>query len=189
VEIIEPINRDLQQDVVDQTRHFLRRAEQHYGQVFPEIPVLFDLRGRCAGMYRVKGVIRKGAGSKTVTREIRYNAHIFAKYFADNLATTVPHEVAHYVTDCLHGLRNIRPHGNEWREVMAVFNADPSRTADYDLSGIPVRRQRRVDYKCSCQSHRLSIRRHHKLLRGEARYHCRQCGDALHFVGACQEQP
>jgi len=174
--IIEPINAEQRAQVVDKTQATLALAEREYGREFPAIPVLFDLRGRCSGMYRVRGR----------ERVIRYNPHIFAKYFSDNLATTVPHEVAHYVSDCLYGLAKIRPHGDEWRRIMALFNADDSRTADYDLSGIPTRRQRYFDYRCVCQSHRLSTRRHNKLARGEVIYNCRQCGESLNFVAACQ---
>lgn len=176
IESIEPIGEDLQRQVIERNTDVLHQAEQHYGRTFLEIPVLFDLRGRCSGMYRIKGK----------QKVIRYNPHIFAKYFADNLQTTIPHEVAHYVTDCLYGWRNIRPHGAEWRGVMAVLKADASRTGDYDLGGIPTRRLRYFDYGCGCQRHRLSIRRHNKLLRGEVVYHCRQCGDGLRFVTTCQ---
>ncbi len=55
------------------------------------VPVRFELQGRAAGMYRV----HKGE------RVIRYNPYIFSKYFDDSLANTVPHEVAHYITDVL----------------------------------------------------------------------------------------
>ena len=174
--LIEPINAEQQAQVLDKTQATLALAEREYGRRFPLIPVLFDLRGRCSGMYRVRGH----------ERVMRFNPHIFAKYFSDNLATTVPHEVAHYVSDCLYGLAKIRPHGDEWRQIMNVFNADDSRTADYDLSGIPTRRQRYFDYRCLCQSHRLSSRRHNKLTRGEVNYNCRQCGESLNFVAACQ---
>lgn len=177
--IIEPIDAEQQAQVLDKTRATLALAEQEYGRPFAPIPVLFDLRGRCSGMYRVRGK----------ERVIRYNPYIFAKYFSDNLATTVPHEVAHYVSDCLYGLGKIRPHGEEWRGIMQVFKADASRTADYDLSGIPSRRQRYFDYRCGCRHHRLSSRRHNKLARGEVSYHCRQCGESLSFVTTCQAVP
>lgn len=174
--LIAPINAEQQAQVLDKTQATLALAEREYGRQFPSIPVLFDLRGRCSGMYRVRGN----------ERVMRFNPHIFAKYFSDNLATTVPHEVAHYVSDCLYGLANIRPHGDEWRQVMKVFKADDSRTGDYDLSGIPTRRQRYFDYRCACQNHRLSSRRHNKGVRGEVNYHCRQCGESLSFVAPCQ---
>jgi predicted SprT family Zn-dependent metalloprotease len=88
---ITPINAELQQQVVERTLYYIKRAEMICGRRFAVIPVLFDLRGLCAGMYRVKNG----------QRQIRYNPRLFAKYFEDNLNVTVPHEVAHYVIDCL----------------------------------------------------------------------------------------
>ncbi len=134
------------------------------------VAVTFDLTGSAAGMYRVHGA----------ERVIRYNPYIFAKYFANNLAVTVPHEVAHYVTDRLYGLRNIRPHGVEWKTVMRSLGADPCVTASYDLSGVPVRRQRRFSYRCECSTHQLSSCRHNKIQRGQSSYLCRRCGSAIY---------
>ncbi len=110
---------------------------------------------------------------------IRFNPWIFAKYYEDNLATTVPHEVAHYLTDCLYGLGRIRPHGHEWRDVMAVFGADPSVTAKYSLAGVPHRRQCRYTYLCGCRSHELSATRHNRIRRRRMSYQCRYCGETL----------
>lgn len=100
---IQPISPALQEQVIAKTNHFIKNAANYYEQSFKEIPVLFDLTGKAAGMYRVK------AGQ----RVIRYNPYVFAKYFDDNFAETIPHEVAHYITDILYGLKTIRPHGNE----------------------------------------------------------------------------
>jgi SprT protein len=160
-----------QSEVIAATAHWIENARQLYRRDFSLIPVSFDLRGRSAGMYRVTG--RR--------RVIRYNPFLFAKYFANNLAVTVPHEVAHYVTDMLFGIRRVRPHGAEWQAVMRAFNADASRTADYDLSGIPVRMQRRFGYRCACLVHQLSTRRHNQVCRGAMRYFCRLCGEELRY--------
>ncbi len=170
---ISPISPELQQKVIRQTAQLLSTAENYYQRTFPEIPVLFDLRGRAAGMYRVQ------AGR----RVIRYNPYIFARYFEDNFSRTIPHEVAHYITDVLYGLKRIRPHGSEWKSVMAVFGADPARTANYDLTGIPQRQYRRFVYRCDCQDYELTTRRHNKILRGQGHYLCRECGARLLFVG------
>ena len=110
-------------------------------------------------------------------RVIRYNPYLFAKYFADSLTLTVPHEVAHYITDMM--FTCVRPHGKEWREVMQVFGADTTRTCDYDLEGIPVRISKRHDYKCSCMTHELGIRRHNKIQKRTARYYCKKCNEEL----------
>lgn len=167
--IIQPINETQQQQVCAVTNQFLQKACKLYHVDFTIIPVSFDLKGRAAGMYRVQ---RK-------QRNIRYNPYLFAKYFDDNLATTVPHEVAHYVTDVLFGLHDIKPHGTEWRNVMHDFGAKPQVTARYDFTGIPVRQYKRFEYQCGCSSHLLSTVRHNKITRGKARYHCRTCGTLI----------
>ena len=170
---IEPIDAARQQTVRQATDACLRRAGEICRRDFAPIPVSFDLRGRAAGMYRV----RQGR------RGIRYNPYIFAKFFDDNLAVTVPHEVAHYVTDMLYGVRGVRPHGVEWQAVMRSLGAEPRASGDYDLKGVPVRRQRRFTYACGCATHRLTARRHNRVHRGEASYHCRRCGVALAPAG------
>jgi SprT protein len=170
---IAPIDAGRQQVVRRATDSCLRRAGEICQHDFAPIPVSFDLRGRSVGMYRV----RNGR------RSIRYNPYIFAKFFEDNLAVTVPHEVAHYVTDMLYGLHRVRPHGVEWQAVMRSLGAEPRACCDYDLSGVPVRRQRRFTYACGCATHRLTTQRHNKVHRGEALYRCRRCGVPLVFAG------
>jgi SprT protein len=170
---IEPIDAEQQLAVRQATDSCLCRAVEICRRDFAPIPVTFDLRGRSAGMYRV----RNGRCG------IRYNPYIFAKFFEDNLAVTVPHEVAHYVTDMLYGLQRIRPHGVEWQAVMRSLEAEPRAYGDYDLSGVPVRRQRRFTYACGCATHRLTTQRHNKVRRGESLYRCRRCGVPLVFAG------
>ncbi len=170
---LEPITRAGQQQVVDATRECLDRAGRLLGRDFSLPAVAFDLQGRAAGMYRVH----------KRQRCIRYNPYIFAKYLADNLANTVPHEVAHYLTDMLYGLRNIRPHGREWQTVMGMLGAEPVVTCRYDLSGVPLRRQRRFSYRCACGPHAISTVRHNRVLSGSGRYVCRRCRSELVFTG------
>lgn len=172
MDYVAPIGISLQQQVLDQTARFIELGGELLGQRFEPVPVAFDLRGRTAGMYRVRGK----------QRLIRYNPWIFAKYFDDSLNVTVPHEVAHYLVDCVHGIRRVKPHGAEWRGIMDAFGVDSRATARFDLAGIPQRRQRQFAYRCACQRHQLGSRRHTKVQRGEARYRCRQCGE--HLVAA-----
>jgi len=173
---IKPIGPDEQQQVVEQTEHFIRLGGELLGREFDNIPVHFDLKGRTAGMYKVAG------RGWRIQRQIRYNPWIFAKYYENNLTVTVPHEVAHYLVDCVYGLRNVRPHGVEWKAVMSSFGVDSRATSTFDLEGIPTRRQQQVDYRCGCKTHQLGVRRHNKVLRGEANYLCRCCGEVLKLV-------
>ncbi|MGW8246536.1 MAG: SprT family zinc-dependent metalloprotease [Acidiferrobacterales bacterium] len=165
--------------VVEQTASRIEQASELFGQNFAAIPVLFDLRGRAAGMYRV----RNGE------RVIRYNPFIFERYFEDNLAQTVPHEVAHYIADIVYGFRNIRPHGPEWKQIMRFFGADTRATSQYNLDGLPLRRYRQFQYRCPCREHALTSRRHNRIERNEVRYFCSHCGGRLRFVGPAVKAP
>ena len=171
--IVEPIDGRRREQVCRATDDCIRRAEHLFDLRPQRVPVVFDLQGKAAGMYRVRG----GA------RLIRYNPYIFAKYFQDSLDVTIPHEVAHYVTDRLYGLRNVRPHGREWKTVMAALGADARVSAPYDLVGVPVRRQRRFTYQCGCRTHQLTSCRHNRVSRGQAAYVCRRCGSAIVPLG------
>lgn len=165
----EVISDSQKQQVSAQTLSCLSRAEALFDLAHQPIPVKFDLRGRAAGMYRVT---QRSA-------VIRYNPHIFARYYEHGLQVTVPHEVAHYVTDRVYGLRRVRPHGDEWQSIMRQLGVEPRVTANFDLSGLPIRRQRRFTYQCGCNTHELSTCRHNRISEGRARYHCRQCGSML----------
>ena len=155
--------------IVEETHRYIQLACELYQSKFPVIDIHFDLTGHTIGMYK----------RLRLQRLIRYNSAVFAKYFDENLSETIPHEVAHYIVDMRFKRKNIRPHGLQWREVMSDFGAEASRTAKYDLSDIPKRRYSTVAYSCRCQQHELGIRRHNKLLRREAEYSCRRCGEQL----------
>ena len=172
-ELITPITAQQRQLVVNATYQCIDLASTRLQQVFANIPVVFDLKGRAAGMYR----------SYQGTQEIRYNPWLFAKYFDDNVQNTIPHEVAHYLSDVLHGLRNIRPHGRQWCELMHSLGALPSRKHTYDLSGIPQRNLRRYAYRCACRGYELSRQRHLRITRGQGFYLCRQCETNLLYCG------
>ena len=69
--------------------------------------------------------------------------------------------------------------GAEWRAVMEAFGVAPRRTSDFDLSDLPIRRERRFGYRCGCAEHQLSATRHNRVVRGQSRYRCRSCGQQL----------
>jgi len=179
---ITPLSAEQQQTVIDETHSYIRRAAELFGMKHKDVDISFNLKGRSAGMYRVKSNKRRMFSRLKIGqhREIRYNPYIFSKYFDDNVATTIPHEVAHYVTDVLYGLKNIRPHGKEWKAVMLAFGADDSVTADYDLSGIPLKKQAVFIYQCDCREHQLSTTRHNKIKRQRYQYSCKYCKQLLH---------
>lgn len=171
MKILSPITLQQQQQVLQKTASYIHLAVDIYNKNIGQIPVYFDLKGRAAGMYV----------SEHKNQYIRYNPYIFAKYFEDNLLITVPHEVAHYISDVLYGLRNIKPHGSEWKNIMLSFNTEPNITSDYDLTGIPVRKLQRFEYQCGCRKHQLTAIRHNKVRRGKVSYRCKYCASPVVF--------
>jgi len=167
--VVAPIDDARREQVIERTNSFIRKAEHLFEVAVPAIAVRFDLRGRAAGMFRV----RHGA------TEIRYNPWLFNRYFEENMDNTVPHEVAHYVVHRLFSRRRVRPHGKEWRDVMVAFGVAPRTTCSFDLQGIPRRHTRWFEYFCRCRSHQLSSIRHNRVVAGRARYHCRACRHVL----------
>lgn len=165
---ITPIETVQQQQIIAVTESYINQASDILQHAFDTIPVVFDLKGRAAGMYKVK----------RSQRLIRYNPYLFAKYFDENLSTTVPHEVAHYIVDVLYGIRKTQPHGREWKNIMAIFDADASVTCNFDLDGIPTRRYQQFAYACACRTHQLTRIRHNRVLKG-MRYNCRSCKQEL----------
>ena len=178
-ENISPLSPQQQRIVIDETQAYIKRAADLFGLKDKAVEITFNLKGRSAGMYRV----RSGTGLifSRQQREIRYNPYIFSKYFEDNYATTIPHEVAHYVTDIIYGLKNIKPHGKEWKAVMHAFGADASVTADYDLAGIPLKKRSVFTYLCDCREHQLSSIRHNKIKKRRYQYYCNYCKQTLRY--------
>ncbi|GDY28200.1 protein SprT [Agarivorans sp. Toyoura001] len=117
----------------------------------------------------------KVAGSANLSRwRLRFNAHFYQQQPEHFLAQTVPHEVAHIICHAVYG--RVKPHGKEWQAIMLnVFNCPPHTTHNYSLESIKINS---VEYRCACQSHLLSIRRHNKVLKG-ASYQCRTCRQVL----------
>jgi SprT protein len=166
---ITPIGSSRQQQVIAETSAYISQAGRIYRRRFKPVEILFDLKGTASGMFCA-------TGSRTV---IRYNPYIFAKHFTYSLANTVPHEAAHYIVHCMHGSGKVRPHGDEWKDLMRLLGVEPRRTCRLDLEGIPMRRQRRHAYSCSCGTHQVSSVRHNRIQNGSARYFCRTCRDEL----------
>ncbi len=136
------------------------QAEQHFAPC-PRPQVTLDLRGRAAGQAHY------GKG------QLRFNARLYRENQAAFLGEVVPHEVAHWLVWHHFGTR-CRPHGREWQAVMTgVFGLEPRRTHDFAVQ------ENTFAYRCRCRQHQLTVRRHNKVLRGQANYQCRLCGQPL----------
>ncbi len=150
----------------------IAKLELAYKKKFPDIEIRFDLKGRAAGQF----------SQRRKKYFIRYNVAIFKRYFKQNLDSTIAHEVGHFAVQVLYPRRRLKPHGIEWREVMAVLGADDSVCHQFDLAGLPQRKERRFSYHCACQEHQLSCRKHNKIQAGKVQYFCRLCGSSLRAI-------
>ena len=190
---IEPIDTARQVEATERVQYYIDLASSLYQQKIPAIDVVFNLRGKAAGMYRcfrpnnyarssVLNVLSSSSSTASTRRQIRFNPWLFAKYPEDSYDNTIPHEVAHYISDCLYSLNNIKPHGSEWKMIMRDFGAVPNVRGKYTLEGIPVRNIRRYKYQCSCRQVGLTSHRHRKVRQGIQQYRCRDCRQVLVLV-------
>lgn len=156
--------------VVRLTAELIRRARERWpGARIPEPTVEFRLRGRTAG---------EACSRTNVTN---YNRELLEKYGEEFIQRIVPHEVAHIVAPRLVAGR-IKPHGREWKEVMAFFGA-PAR-ASHEFEAPPVPERGRHRYRCACADpHWLTTRAHRRVRRGTMEYTCRRCREPLVWVG------
>lgn len=170
--VVHPIVGAQQCQVRERTERYICLAEELFGRRFDRVPIRFDLKGHTAGMFKTIGQ----------RRLIRYNPWIFGKYFEVNLRDTVPHEVAHFIVHEVYPKRGVKPHGHQWQDLMARFDANPGVTFDLDLAGVPQRRQTTHRYHCGCQAHEVSSTRHNRARRGKVNYHCVSCNGHLVYM-------
>lgn len=164
----EQLASEQQELVLERAAQCVRLANKAFGVDLPVPKIRFSVKGTAWGYYQRRG--------KKI--EIRFNPLLFARYFQEGLQDTVPHEIAHYFVDAMYTGRP-KPHGREWREVMHVFGIEnPRATSDYDTTGLGVRKQQRIKYRCSCQTHEVSKTRHNRMLRG-SKYQCISCHEEL----------
>ena len=87
----------------------------------------------------------------------------------------VPHELAHLLVWKHFG--RVAPHGKEWKWMMEnVLGVPARRTHQFELQSV---RRNTFPYRCKCQEHQLTVRRHNRVVRGEAVYRCVHCGEQL----------
>ena len=158
----------LLREAIQRTREHLARAAAHYGVPAPSVEIRFDLRGQAAGQ------VRFARGHPPL---VRFNAALLRENGERFLSRTVPHEAAHVIAWRLHG-GAIRPHGPEWKEVMAVLGADSSRCHEFTTAHLKTRRLTRYHYHCACREHALTSIRHNRIQAGQT-YRCRACGQTL----------
>lgn len=156
----------IQQAVMASLRHHLAQANVFLQQDYAEPRLRFSQRGTSAGTAWLE------------KNEIRLNAALLIENQRAFIDEVVPHELAHLLTWQHFG--QVAPHGKEWRWMMeTVLGVPAKRTHQFDLS--PVQAQT-WPYRCGCQTHQLTLRRHNRVLRRQSEYRCRECGELLREI-------
>lgn len=145
----------------------LQLAQQHFAVDFTEPKIVYQQRGTHAGSAWLQ------------TWEIRLNPVLLLENQLAFVEEVVPHELAHLLVFRQFG--RTAPHGSEWRWMMeTVLQTPASRTHKFAIHSVQTNT---FPYQCGCQQHQLTVRRHHRVIRGESEYRCRQCGGRLVFTG------
>ncbi|MDQ4430549.1 SprT protein [Yokenella regensburgei] len=153
----------IQQAVMRSLREKLALANLKLERNYPEPKLVYQQRGTAAGTAWLE------------SNEIRLNPVLMMENQQAFIDEVVPHELAHILAWRHFG--RVAPHGKEWKWMMeSVLGVPARRTHQFELESV---RRNTFPYRCKCQQHQLTVRRHNRVLRGEAVYRCVHCGEAL----------
>ncbi|MCK3658515.1 SprT family protein [Pasteurellaceae bacterium Pebbles2] len=141
----------------------LQLAERQFQRTFTMPVVNYDLRGVKAGVAYLQ------------QNEIKLNRTLLLENSTEFIQQVVPHELAHLLVYQLFG--RVKPHGREWQALMQnVFHLPADTCHQFDVQSV---QGKTYAYRCQCQVHQLTQRRHNKILQQSAVYFCRKCQQKL----------
>lgn len=135
-------------------RECIEKANKRYNIDLKFPTVVYNKRGTVAGTASFR------------SWKIDINPILLVENFEDMLNDTVPHEMAHLITDKVYpeahksgpmqwtstglkrGKRSL--HGDEWKSVMRTLGVSPSRCHQYDTTNAKTRTNASYAYKCTC---------------------------------------
>ncbi|MDQ9209250.1 SprT family zinc-dependent metalloprotease [Escherichia marmotae] len=153
----------IQQAVMRRLREKLAQANLKLERNYPEPKIAYTQRGTSAGTAWLDSY------------EIRLNPVLLMENSEAFIEEVVPHELTHLLVWKHFG--RVAPHGKEWKWMMeSVLGVPARRTHQFELQSV---RRNTFPYRCKCQEHQLTVRRHNRVVRGEAVYRCVHCGEQL----------
>lgn len=160
---IPSIPETLHQAVMDSLQYKLAMACARLKRDYALPELQWNQRGTAAGT------------AWPLRNEIRLNPVLFMENQQAFIDEVIPHELAHLLV--WHYFGRVAPHGKEWKWMMETVLEVPARRTHRFATDSLARKT--FAYHCACQSHQLTVRRHYRVLRGEAEYRCRNCGTQL----------
>jgi SprT protein len=136
------------------------------------IPVKFDLSGNTSGMFCVRGE----------EMYFRFNLQIAIDNEEEFIKQTIPHEVAHYL-QIINYNQFKSGHGKAWKYIMQrVFNLEPKRCHEYNLTNVKKRNIKEFVYSCNCKEHVVSSIIHNRIQLKNKNYCCNICKSRVSFI-------
>ena len=158
--------RHLKMQVQRKLNQSLQLVEAYFKRKFTMPEVNYELRGIKAGVAYLQ------------KNEIKFNRTLLLENADEFIRQVVPHELAHLVVYQMFG--RVKPHGKEWQLVMnEIFNLPAYTCHQFDIKNV---QGETFEYRCACQTHFLSIRRHNRIMKENVEYLCRKCKGKLVFV-------
>jgi len=171
---IEKLNdEELQSLAAAHCESSIRTCAEYFGINAPQADILFNLRGRSAGQLR----FNKSGRQRDYC--LRFNGSLLDQNRSAFFSEVIPHEVAHLFAYIVYGTK-IKPHGEEWRYIMAeVFGLAGRVTHNFD---VPAQTRKLFNYACGCEgkAHELTAIRHNRVRQNKANYRCRVCAEVLY---------
>lgn len=162
-----PQFRQLKMQVQRQLQRDLHKANSFFNKQFIAPTISYAVRGMKAGVAYLQ------------QNEVRFNPVLLLENGQDFIKQVVPHELAHILVYQHFG--RVQPHGKEWKMMMEqVLNVPAETYHCFDTTNVS---GQSFNYRCQCQTHPLSIRRHHAILHKKRVYLCRKCKSPLEFCG------
>ncbi|MBO1271207.1 SprT family zinc-dependent metalloprotease [Shewanella sp. 4t3-1-2LB] len=153
----------LEQQLLQAVEQCYQLAEKRLQRSFPRPQVNFKLRGKAAGTAHLQ------------LNKLRFHPVLLRENPETFIREVVPHEICHLLCYQLYG--KVKPHGAEWKQLMQqIFHLPGKTTHQFDTTSVTPKGKR---YHCACGDIELTLRRHNKIVRGQARYRCRSCGQWL----------
>lgn len=182
------VTADVKTRVAHKLKEGIAIAKREYGVDLPMPQVQYTKRGTTAGVAHLREWI------------INLNPVLLMQNVDTFLQRTVPHELAHLITERVYpeAHKRIRgakrePHGEKWQSVMRKLGAPVSRCHSYDVSDARVKRNiTTYTYQCpKCQHiYTLGAKRHKRHQEAPAYgYSCGKCGRAHKLVYVSANHP
>jgi SprT protein len=141
---------DIPQSIIDQIRTKIRQcikiAEKHYNRKFSMPKIDYSLTGSVA------------AQALSYINTIKINPTLLVENEEDYISQTIPHEVAHIITDIIYPRGHLDKtkktkryphHGTAWKYVMELFGVPPTLYHNYATTSVVKRHPVKYEHKCS----------------------------------------